>query len=463
MKAVMHRSILCLLLAAFAVFSFADGHVMATKIEEKYVGPLDSALLIHGARYVIQHTVQPNSTTKSQIIAADFAGFAVSVAFTNTENIAVLFYQAQKGRNANRFNVTLREADADGKPNGPILDWKTISMRLEPKTYTEDESSAFSAVSLRYPLFTHLNASKRYIAKCLKSTEPDGGSIDPQPNFVEFHGFSLATSVSTRSSITAGKIAGNLITAAAGAAGAGPVVVPIRTKFDRRIEFVGDSITCGWCNLCHLYPGKENYDAESYALSWAQLTCEAFQADCHTESWSGYGMARNCCGGNTILPEVYLRALGSVPGSTWSFPNQHSSGSSGSTSSSSSSGASAPTQSHWASPQAVVINLGTNDWVIGPNISANYTRNYLEFIHQAVQHYGTETHFFLACGPMTNSYCPEVHEVINKTQALNYKTHFLDHRNLLNSTNQCCGHPDVVADKTMADRTIETIKTILGW
>jgi hypothetical protein len=36
---------------------------------------------------------------------------------------------------------------------------------------------------------------------------------------------------------------------------------------------------------------------------------------------SGYGMARNCCGGETLMPDVFRRTLGSVPIADWNFSN----------------------------------------------------------------------------------------------------------------------------------------------
>jgi hypothetical protein len=117
----------------------------------------------------------------------------------------------------------------------------------------------------------------------------------------------------------------------------------------RRIEFLGDSITAGYCNLCELQGGAvEGAEAEGAFEAWPQLAASSLSAESHVVAWSGYGLVHNCCGGHTHMPAVYRRALGSVPdndagaatfggepfSNAWSFG--------------------------WA-PDAVVINLGTND------------------------------------------------------------------------------------------------------
>ena len=40
----------------------------------------------------------------------------------------------------------------------------------------------------------------------------------------------------------------------------------------------------------------------------------------HTAAWSGLGMVRNCCGGNTTMPAIFGRTLATVnKNSTWDF------------------------------------------------------------------------------------------------------------------------------------------------
>ena len=130
----------------------------------------------------------------------------------------------------------------------------------------------------------------------------------------------------------------------------------ILTKKRRKIEFLGDSITAGFCNMCKVEPNICGPDPDHgitceaqqhFSSSWANLICEHFQADCHIEAWSGFGMYENCCGGDTIMPDIYERTLATIPSANpndphgtikdnlWNFKS-------------------------WI-PDIVVINLGTND------------------------------------------------------------------------------------------------------
>lgn len=71
--------------------------------------------------------------------------------------------------------------------------------------------------------------------------------------------------------------------------------------------------------------------------------------------------------------------------------------------------------------------------------------------------------FFLACGPMSEAYCPYVFNVILKVQELGLKAFFVDQRNVLNPSNSCCGHPSADADLTLAEVTTSTIAGVMGW
>ena len=59
--------------------------------------------------------------------------------------------------------------------------------------------------------------------RVFKATEPQWVARVPAPNWVTFHGIVLNS---------------------------GEVLPPARARPTRRLEFVGDSITAGYCNLC---------------------------------------------------------------------------------------------------------------------------------------------------------------------------------------------------------------------
>lgn len=92
---------------------------------------------------------------------------------------------------------------------------------------------------------------------------------------------------------------------------------PTRPK--RRLEFFGDSITAGYCNLCQTAGAGSGVEAESFWDSWANRVCTTTESECHTAAWSGFGVIRNCCGGTTLMSDVYKRALATDATSSWDF------------------------------------------------------------------------------------------------------------------------------------------------
>lgn len=162
-------------------------------------------------------------------------------------------------------------------------------------------------------------------------------------------------------------------------------------------------------------------------------------------AWSGLGMVRNCCGGDTFMPEIYTRTLLSVPSSDWNY-------------------------SLWI-PDVVVINLGTNDNLNGASegtVEQSYVDTYAALIRNiSLSYYASRPPVvFLACGPMSEEYCPYVFQVIDilqKENNPNIDVHFLDQRNVLTLNNQCCGHPDAAADITLAELTSTEIASIMKW
>ncbi len=104
----------------------------------------------------------------------------------------------------------------------------------------------------------------------------------------------------------------------------------------RRIEIIGDSITCGYGNegpdqFCNFSAGTENH-----YLTYGSIAARNLGADLVTVAWSGKGIIYNYGDDKTDpLPSLYDRTLPSNAGSVWNFSWQ---------------------------PDAVVINLGTNDF-----------------------------------------------------------------------------------------------------
>jgi lysophospholipase L1-like esterase len=150
---------------------------------------------------------------------------------------------------------------------------------------------------------------------------------------------------------------------------AGTTVLPI-DKPTRRIEFIGDSITCGYGDEApsqneHFSPRTANA-----ALAWGAVAARLLKADLMVEAWSGIWLMDN--GHDQPMPKRWGRTLPSDDSSQWTF-------------------------SAWT-PDAVVINLGTNDGN-KPIEEAAWDEAYRAFIVAIRSHY-PKAHIFLSIGSM---------------------------------------------------------------
>jgi lysophospholipase L1-like esterase len=143
---------------------------------------------------------------------------------------------------------------------------------------------------------------------------------------------------------------------------------------ERKIEFYGNSITCGYGNEgkdqnCDFSPATENA-WETYAAYVAR----DLQAELRTICYSGKGVWQNYSQSREgTLPQIYDRYWPDSEASDWDF-------------------------ARWQA-DAVVINLGTNDFARGIPDSLAFTKAYLGFVKELRNHY-PESHIFLLSGPM---------------------------------------------------------------
>jgi hypothetical protein len=279
-----------------------------------------------------------------------------------------------------------------------------------------------------------LRADAVHSVTIVKDTEPQFAGTTVMPNFISFFGFS-------------GDNANARLVAQPTLASSAPQ--------QHRVEFLGDSITAGFDDLCDIPGSPKGFPwSESFTNSWATLICDSLGAECHYNAWSGFGMAENCCGGSTLASDVWLRTLatvgsanasdphGTTPDNEWNF-------------------------STWIA-DAVVINLGTNDHLGSrpSSLSMAYKQRYLDLVVAAAKTYGNDAHFFLACGPMATDYCDAVHWVIANANAQGIRAHFLDQRGFEDGKHgpECAyGHPGSQIDAAMAKNGSAFIRATMGW
>lgn len=260
-------------------------------------------------------------------------------------------------------------------------------------------------------------------------------------------------------------------------ASAGGALLPTQTPTGRRMEFIGDSITCGYGNegiistkmlmdstsadqnslrSCKDFLGVEAYQVSSAYLAWGPQVARKFLADWRLICWSGKGVYRNADDTNTnLIPDLFSRSVASQPNSV-------------------------NDANAWV-PQAVVVDMGTNDFGSvaeqdaggKPDIelfSANYTR-----LVKSVRHAYPNAWIFLAVGPMLSDYYPTSFKALTTMrQTVNDIIKALGDDRVqyfefpLNITTNadatgCEWHPDVDQDTAMATRLEVAVQKYLGW
>lgn len=144
---------------------------------------------------------------------------------------------------------------------------------------------------------------------------------------------------------------------------------------EHKIEFIGNSITCGSDVLIPVQGGEFRLINESSYYGYAGQTARILHAEIHNICNGGHGVYLNCDGSNTfLLPFVYNRT-GALP--FVAFPWDH---------------------NKWH-PDAVVVNLGTNDFASGKNDSTGFVNATVKFIRR-IRTYHPEAKIVLLDGPM---------------------------------------------------------------
>lgn len=218
-------------------------------------------------------------------------------------------------------------------------------------------------------------------------------------------------------------------------------VVPTPNPFVRKIELVGDSITCGYGidakAGCDLAVGENAY------LAYGPVTARKFSADYALVSWSGKGMYRNFGGETTeTIPKLYDRALAAQTTSKWDF-------------------------TAWI-PDVVVINLGTNDYA-GGDPGKPFADAYTAFVTRVRGNY-PNAQILCTLGPMLtgndlSSARTAIQGVVSGFTAMgDTRVTFLEYPTQSASDgNGCDGHPSDITHQKMAALLEKTISGLTGW
>ncbi|MBV9945463.1 MAG: hypothetical protein JOZ69_01280 [Myxococcales bacterium] len=221
-----------------------------------------------------------------------------------------------------------------------------------------------------------------------------------------------------------------------------PRAPPARTG--RLIEVIGDSISAGYGNLGNeVHPPWDNscsfsLDTESAYQSYASILGRALAAEVSIVARSGWGVYRDSTGSTSgVLSAVYDHAVGTAPGATWDFQRK---------------------------PNAVIINLGTNDGAAG-DPGAPFEDAYVALLLTVRGHY-PDAWIFLTLGPMTiDPLLSQMRAHLKKVAARAADTRLatVDIPAQDPASTGCDYHPNVAEDALMAGILAPAVRAKLGW
>jgi lysophospholipase L1-like esterase len=230
--------------------------------------------------------------------------------------------------------------------------------------------------------------------------------------------------------------------------GPGGQLLPPPSAAPRRIEVIGDSISAGFGNECANAQEQFTAATENEYIAYGPLSARSLNADIHVVAWSGKGMYRNLDGTTTeTMPILWQRTIPTDKNSHWD-------------------------PSRWV-PDAVVINLGTNDYnASGADPTTEYQATYLQFVSQLRSVYPGAL-LFCAVGPMLGgTRYTAVKTVIGNVIAMRAAAgdtrlrlvEFPTHNcGADGSQCGCAGHPNAAEHATMATTLEAAMRTALGW
>jgi lysophospholipase L1-like esterase len=212
---------------------------------------------------------------------------------------------------------------------------------------------------------------------------------------------------------------------------------------NRLIEVIGDSITCGYGNLGAL-ADMDCFPTESHWDTYEAIAARALGAEVSTIAASGKGIIRNY-GGDTAgtMPMLYPRTVSNTATPVWDFHVE---------------------------PQAVVINLGTNDISAGKGDPGDAFRDTYVTLLATIRAY--YPHAFIIC---------IIAPLLNGSELTTIGGHIkdaVDARNAAGDTNveffssipaqtsdkfACQYHPNVAENMLMADMLAGELRAKLGW
>ena len=222
----------------------------------------------------------------------------------------------------------------------------------------------------------------------------------------------------------------------------------------RKLEFIGDSITCGYgvddSDLTHTFSTK----TEDMTKAYAYQTAQALNADYSMVSYSGYGIYSGYTEGaqnlSELVPPYYTKigfSRGTVNGQSitmteWDFQAYK--------------------------PDMIVLNLGTNDFSYCQDFEdrqAEFVAHYQQFL-QTIREKNQNTYILCTYGMMNQGLIPSIKKAIDsyQTESKDEKISFLPLALQLESDGYVVDyHPSIITHTKAANVLADKIREIMNW
>lgn len=226
------------------------------------------------------------------------------------------------------------------------------------------------------------------------------------------------------------------------------VLVEPPVKSGIKMEFIGNSITCGYGVEAADENEPFDCETENASLAFGALTAKAFDAEYVAVAYSGRGVAQNYGGQpGSVVPEIWERIFPDEEDPLWDHSKYI--------------------------PDIAFINLGTNDVNSGAFDTALFKNSYTAFIEDVREKYEEA---FIVCllGPMLNDSYPDgalslvrnlISSVVSAKQLSgDEKLYFFEFSPQTGSLGYGADwHPSVEQHELNAKELIEYIKEITDW
>jgi lysophospholipase L1-like esterase len=210
----------------------------------------------------------------------------------------------------------------------------------------------------------------------------------------------------------------------------------------RRIEVVGDSISCGYGNEGGTSDCRFSAATENHYASYGALLARALGAELSTVAWSGRGVVRNYGGEpGDLMGQLYERTLPESPSNRWSQRESN---------------------------DAVIVNLGTNDYSTEPDPDeSQFVREYVALL-ELIRRNNPSAFILCTVGPMLGGGDLERAEA-GIAAAVRHRRSAGDVRVTAhqmttgNESPGCDWHPGIATHRRMAEELAVPLRAALGW